>query len=126
MWIMLVGKVFVLGWSTTWKEGTAILAGNTGVLGGGSRDHLVQIGWSQVMGHHKRQDGVDAFDVAGICSASKKVVGLAVLEGGQYPEWVLNLGGNSRHPGSEEMAKDGSQRDSEPGVWGGFAEVREV
>lgn len=21
MWIMLVGKVFVLGWSTTWREG---------------------------------------------------------------------------------------------------------
>lgn len=89
------------------KESTATLAGNTGALGAGSRDQRVQIGWSQVMGRHKRQDGVDAFDVAGMRSASKKVVGLAVLEGGLYPAWGLNLGGNSRHPGSEEMAKDG-------------------
>lgn len=105
-----MGKVCVLGWSTTWREGkesTATLAGNTGALGAGSRDQRVQIGWSQVTGRHKRQDGVDAFDVAGMCSASKKVVGLAVLEGGPYPAWGLNLGGNSRHPGSEEMAKDG-------------------
>ena len=109
MWIVLVDRVFVLGWSTTWregKEGMAILAGNTGVLGGGGRDQLVQIGWSRVMGRHKRQDGVVVFDVARMCNASKKVVGLAVLEGGQYPVWGLNLGENSRHPGSEEMAKD--------------------
>lgn len=64
--------------------------GNEGVLGGCGRGQLAQIGWSQVMGSRERQDGVDAFDVAGMCRAGKKVVGLAVLERGQGPTWGLN------------------------------------
>lgn len=44
-----------------------------------------QIGWSQVMGSPKRQDGADVFDVAGMRGAGEKVVGLALLERGQCP-----------------------------------------
>lgn len=50
------------------------------MLGGGGRDQLAQVGWSQVMGSQKCQDGADAFDVAGMHRAGKKVVGLAGLE----------------------------------------------
>lgn len=37
------------------------------------------------MGSHKCLDGADMFDVAGMCRARKKVVGLALLERGQCP-----------------------------------------
>lgn len=31
------------------EEGAAVLDGNKGMLGGGGRDRLIQVGWSQVM-----------------------------------------------------------------------------
>lgn len=64
------------------EEGAAVLAGNKGVWGGDNRDQFAQVGWSQVMGSRKCQDGADVFDVAGMRRAGKKVVGLAVLERG--------------------------------------------
>lgn len=54
-------------------------------------------------------------------------VGLAVLERGQCPVWGLN----QRAVGSQEvgrwqrMGEEGSQRNSDPGVYGGFAEAIE-
>lgn len=54
-------------------------------------------------------------------------VGLAVLERGQCPVWGLN----QRAVGSQEvgrwqrMGEEGSQRNSDPGVYGGFAEATE-
>lgn len=54
------------------------------MLGGGGRDQLAQVGWSQVLGSQKHQDGA-VFDVAGMHKAGKKVVGLALLERGQCP-----------------------------------------
>lgn len=62
------------------EEGAAVLAENKGVLGGGNRDQFAQVGWSQLIGSCKCQDGADVFDVAGMHRAGKKVVGLAVLE----------------------------------------------
>lgn len=70
------------------EEGTAVVDGNKGMLGGGGRDQLIQVGWSQVMGSQECQDGADTFDVAGV-HRGKKVVGLAVLERGQCPSWHI-------------------------------------
>lgn len=111
------------------EEGAAVLAGNMGVWGGGNRDQFALVGWSQVMGSCKCQDGADVFDVAGMRRAGKKVVGLAMLERGQCPSWLV---GPESAVGSQEvgrwqrMGEEGSQMthvhvevlQKSTGVWG--------
>lgn len=78
------------------------------------------------MGRQKCQDRADAFDVAGIYSVGKKVVGLAVLETGWCPLW--HVGHESEQQGVgrwQRMAEEGSQRGPNTGACGGFVETME-